>query len=61
MGICSRRVAEKLIEQGMIQVDGKIIKENVSVSNANLLLVSAKSGIYTPVKENTRIWLFNKP
>jgi 23S rRNA pseudouridine2605 synthase len=37
MGICSRRVAEKLIEQGMVQVDGKIIKENVSVTNANLL------------------------
>lgn len=61
MGICSRRVAEKLIEQGMVQVDGKIIKENVSVTNANLLQVSARSGIYTPVKENTRIWLFNKP
>ena len=61
MGICSRRVAEKLIEQGMVQVDGKKIKENVSVTNANLLQVSARSGIYTPVKENTRIWLFNKP
>ncbi len=23
--------------------------------------MSARSGIYTPVKENTRIWLFNKP
>lgn len=61
MGICSRRVAEKLIEQGMVQVDGKKITENVSVTNANLLQISAKSGIYTPVKENTRIWLFNKP
>ena len=61
MGICSRRVAERLIEQGMVQVDGKIIQDNVSVTNANLLQVSAKSGIYTPVKENTRIWLFHKP
>ncbi len=61
MGICSRRVAERLIEEGMIKVDGKIINSNVSVTNENLIQVSAKSGIYTPVKENTRIWLFNKP
>lgn len=25
MGICSRRMAERLIEQGMVKVDGKII------------------------------------
>lgn len=37
MGICSRRVAEKLIEQGMIKVDGKIISENTSVTNENLV------------------------
>ncbi len=37
MGICSRRTAEKLIEQGMIKVDGKIIDSNVSVTNENLL------------------------
>ena len=61
MGISSRRVAERLIEQGMIKVDGKIITSNVSVTNENLIQVSAKSGIYTPVKENTRIWLFHKP
>lgn len=61
MGICSRRVAERLIEQGMIKVDGEIIRANVSVTNENLIQVSAKTGIYTPVKENTRIWLFHKP
>ena len=37
MGICSRRIAEKLIEQGMIKVDGKTINENTSVTNENLL------------------------
>ncbi len=37
MGICSRRVAERLIEQGMIKVDGKIIDSNISVTNENLL------------------------
>ena len=61
MGVCSRRVAERLIEEGMVKVDGKIILQNVSVTNENLLQISAKSGIYTPVKENTRIWLFHKP
>jgi len=37
MGICSRRVAEKLIEQGMIKVDGKVISDNAKVTNQNLL------------------------
>ena len=37
MGICSRRIAEKLIEQGMIKVDGKIIAENMTVTNENLV------------------------
>ena len=61
MGICSRRIAEKLIGQGMVKVDGQIITENTKVSNQNLVQISAKTGIYTPVKENTRIWLFHKP
>ncbi|CDW78035.1 ribosomal large subunit pseudouridine synthase b [Stylonychia lemnae] len=61
MGICSRRVAEKLIEQGMIRVDGQQIDQNMQVTNQNLLQISAKTGIYTPVKENTRIWLYHKP
>lgn len=29
MGICSRRMAEKLIEQGMVRVDGKVIDHNM--------------------------------
>ena len=61
MGVCSRRMAEKLIEKGMVKVDGVLIEKNMLVSSANLIQVSAKSGVYTPVKENTRIWLFNKP
>ena len=61
MGICSRRTAEKLIEQGMVKVDGLVINDNRSVTNENLLQISAKTGIYTPVKENTKLWLFHKP
>lgn len=33
MGVCSRRQAEKLIEQGMVKVDGKTIDHNMQVSN----------------------------
>jgi 23S rRNA pseudouridine2605 synthase len=61
MGICSRRMAERLIEQGMVKVDGETIKGNQSVTNENLVQISAKSGLYTPVKDNTRVWLFHKP
>jgi len=61
MGVCSRRTAEKLIEQGMIKVDKKVVSGNVPVTSSNLIQVSSKSGLYTPVKENTRIWLFHKP
>ena len=45
----------------MIKVDGKQIEKNMLVTSANLIQISAKTGTFTPVKENTRIWLFNKP
>jgi len=61
MGVCSRRQAEKLIEQGMIKVDNKVVNSNVAVTSVNLIQVAAKSGYYTPMKESTRIWLFHKP
>jgi len=37
MGVCSRRQAEKLIEQGMVKVDGKLIDKNMQVSSSNLI------------------------
>jgi len=45
----------------MVKVDGKKVDFNAPVSNSNLIQVSSKTGMYTPIKENTRIWLFNKP
>ena len=33
MGVASRRMAEKLIAQGMIQVDSKIVDSNVPVND----------------------------
>ncbi len=61
MGVCSRRQAEQLIAQGMVKVDGKRVDFNAPVSNNNQIQVGSRTGMYTPVKENTRIWLFNKP
>ena len=45
----------------MIKVDKKVVSENVPVTSQSLIQVSAKDGFITPVKENTRIWLFHKP
>ena len=61
LGVASRRHAEKLIAQGMIQVDGKIVTSNVPVNGESQIRVTSKTGMYTPVKEGTRIWLFHKP
>ena len=35
MGVASRRMAEKLIGKGMVQVDGKIVSSNVPVNDLN--------------------------
>jgi 16S rRNA U516 pseudouridylate synthase RsuA-like enzyme len=61
MGVCSRRYAEKLMAQGYIYVDDIKVTQNMLVNDRNKIQVKGKSGIYTPVKENTRIWLYNKP
>ena len=61
MGVASRRMAEKLIEKGMVQVDGKIVGSNVGVNDLSKIQIGAKTGMYTPMKEGTRIWLYNKP
>ena len=45
----------------MVKVDKKVIDKNCLVTSANLIQIGAKTGMYTPVKENTRIWLFHKP
>ena len=50
-----------VIEQRMVKVDGKLIDHNVGVNDGNYIQIGAKTGIYTPTKQNTRIWLYNKP
>ena len=61
LGIASRRQAEKLIQAGMIKVDGKTVTMNVSITDKNLIQVHSNKGHLTPIPESTRIWLFNKP
>ncbi len=57
-GICSRRDAEKLIEQGKVSVDGQIISTPATkVSDKNIIEVNGKK----LSKADTRLWLFNKP
>lgn len=58
-GICSRRDAEKLIEQGRVTVNGEILKSpamNVEGSEDIRL-----DGEKLPALEPTRLWLYHKP
>lgn len=34
---------------------------NVAVNDKSQIRVGAKTGMYTPVKEGTKVWLFHKP
>ncbi len=58
-GICSRRDAERLIEEGRIRVDGEIITNPAThVSDANVIKVDqGQVGKKPPV----RLFLFHKP
>ena len=58
-GVCSRRDAERLIEEGKVRVDGKTITSPaLNVTDENVILVNNKpihaAGI-------TRLWLYHKP
>ncbi len=58
-GHCSRRDAEKLIEQGKVQVDSKVIKDVVTfVNNDNKVVIGKKV-----LQKNTevKVWLYYKP
>jgi 23S rRNA pseudouridine2605 synthase len=58
-GICSSRDAEKLIAQGKVAVDGKIITSPaLNVSDTARITVEGK---LLPQKEMARLWLYHKP
>lgn len=58
-GVCSRRDAERWIEQGRVQLNGQVLQSPaVNVSDADVIVVDGEplSG-----KEPTRMWLYHKP
>ena len=57
-GICSRREAERLIIEGRVKLNDKIVFQcNLNVSKNDLILVDGKS---IPKIKQVRLWLFYK-
>lgn len=58
-GVCSRRDAEKLIEQGRVTVNGELVNSPAfNVSGEEKILLDGEK---LPQVENTRLWLYYKP
>ena len=58
-GICSRRDAERLIEEGRVMVDGKVLKSPaLNVTDANIISVDGET---LKAAEETRVWRYHKP
>ena len=58
-GVCSRREAERYIEQGRIAVNGKVLDSPaVTVDAADKITVDGKP---LPAAEKTRVWRYHKP
>ncbi len=58
-GICSRREAERLIEDGRVKLNGAVLKSAaVNVTPKDLVTVNGKP---LPQKEETKLWRYHKP
>jgi len=58
-GICSRRDAERMIGEGRVTVDGKVLTSPaLNVTDANVIHVDGKP-LNAP--EETRVWRYHKP
>ena len=58
-GVCSRRDAEKLIEAGRVEVDGRrLTSPALTVSGSEKILIDGKP---LPALEPTRLWRYHKP
>ncbi len=58
-GLCSRREAERWIEEGRVEVNGKKLMTPACVITAkDVVVVDGKA---LPDKEPTRLWRYNKP
>ncbi|MDP1626706.1 MAG: pseudouridine synthase [Parvibaculum sp.] len=58
-GICSRREAEKLIEEGRVTVNGKVLKSPaLNITGRETIVVDGKA---LPAQEPTKLWRYHKP
>lgn len=58
-GLCSRRDAERWIEEGRVQVNGKTLDTPAfKVSDSDTIVVDGKA---LPTKERTRVFMYHKP
>src|SRR5687768_2336365 len=58
-GLCSRREAERWIEEGRVKVNGKTVKTPAfTVTPKDAVMVNGK---LLQAKEKTRLWLYHKP
>jgi 23S rRNA pseudouridine2605 synthase len=58
-GLCSRREAERWIEQGRVAVDGRVLKTPAVVVGPRARVTV--DGKPIPAKEPTRLWRYHKP
>ncbi len=58
-GLCFRRQAEKMIEQGKIKVDGKVISSPaLNIDGSNVVEVNGKKITHIP---DVKLWVYYKP
>lgn len=58
-GLCSRRDAEKLVEEGRVSVNGKVLKSAaINVGPNDRISID---DMKLPDRERTRLWLYHKP
>jgi 23S rRNA pseudouridine2605 synthase len=58
-GLCSRREAERWIQQGRVAVDGVLLKSPAfTVTAVNQVVVDGKA---LPAAQETRLWRYHKP
>jgi 23S rRNA pseudouridine2605 synthase len=58
-GFCSRRDAERLIADGRVRLNGRVLTSPaITIGPADKIEID---GELLPTRERTRLWLFNKP
>jgi len=61
LGVCSRRHAERIIDKGIIKVDGKTVFSNVPVTVNNNIQIFTKKGYQMPINEAVKVYVLYKP